>query len=91
MKRVLSDAAILEFASGENYVCVTLDHDFHTHLALSLANGPSVVFLRVTGWDASRQVDLIERVWLACEGAMDSGIAVSTDKKAIRFRKLPLR
>ena len=29
------DADILDFALRENRVCVTLDHDFHVHLALA--------------------------------------------------------
>jgi len=31
------------FAHQRGMTCVTLDHDFHTHLALSLAGSPSVV------------------------------------------------
>ncbi len=33
------DVEIIEAARGANRVCVTLDHDFHTHLALSLSGG----------------------------------------------------
>lgn len=35
------DIEILEFARRESRVCVTLDHDFHAHLALAQAAGPS--------------------------------------------------
>ncbi len=34
---------ILEFARQRGMACVTLDHDFHSHLALALSAGPSVV------------------------------------------------
>ena len=36
------DGEILAFALAENRVCVTLDHDFHVHLALAKAVAPSV-------------------------------------------------
>ncbi len=43
-----TDPAILERARVEGRVCVTLDHDFHAHLALTSANAPSVVEVAVT-------------------------------------------
>jgi len=44
------DAQILHYARQESRICVTLDHDFHAHLALSQSGNPSVVLLRVVGW-----------------------------------------
>ena len=41
------DTQILSYARANQMTCVTLDHDFHAHLAQSSANGPSVVFLRI--------------------------------------------
>jgi len=41
------DADILEMARDHNRVCVTLDHDFHTHLALAGQGYPSVILLRI--------------------------------------------
>ena len=85
------DITILEFAGKTNRTCVTLDHDFHTHLALSRADGPSVILLRVEGLSFRQQADLIERVWLACAAEIDGGAAVSADATSVRVRKLPLR
>ena len=43
---------ILAFSLGENATIVTLDADFHTILAVSGANGPSVIRLRLQGLGA---------------------------------------
>ena len=40
------DALILERARQDARVCITMDHDFHAHLALAGQSGPSVLFLR---------------------------------------------
>jgi predicted nuclease of predicted toxin-antitoxin system len=58
------DAAILEKARLDQRICVTLDHDFHAHLALTGSGRPSVVLLRVEGLDARGQADLIESVYV---------------------------
>jgi predicted nuclease of predicted toxin-antitoxin system len=85
------DSAILEFARQRGMACVTLDHDCHTHLALALSAGPSVVMVRVEGLSAEGQVALIKAVWEACAEAIAEGAAVSTDGVAVRLRRLPLR
>jgi predicted nuclease of predicted toxin-antitoxin system len=46
------DIHILEQARKDERVCVTLDHDFHAHLAVSGQGRPSVVLLRVQGLDS---------------------------------------
>jgi predicted nuclease of predicted toxin-antitoxin system len=43
------DEAILEYCERTKRVCVTLDHDFHQHLAISRSGSPSVVLLREEG------------------------------------------
>jgi predicted nuclease of predicted toxin-antitoxin system len=85
------DIQILEKARNDGRVCVTLDHDFHAHLAVSGHGRPSVVLLRVQGLDAQGQADLIRSVCLHCETALSSGAAVSADRESIRIRRLPLR
>jgi len=71
--------------------CVTLDHDFHKHLALSLAGSPSVVFVRIEGLGAQGQAELPIAVWEFCGEIIAEGAAVSTDGVAIRLRRLPLK
>ena len=60
------DLDILEFARRRGMACVTLDHDFHSHLALALSPGPSVVLVRIEGLDAEGQAALIAAVWEVC-------------------------
>ena len=85
------DSEILEFARGEGRACVTLDHDFHAHLALAQMAGPSVVLVRLEGLNATQQAALIRRVWGSSADDIDAGAAVSVDEVSIRVRKLPLR
>ncbi len=85
------DVLILEKARFEERVCITLDHDFHAHLAFTGQGRPSVVLLRVQGLDAQAQADLIRIVYVQCEDALRQGAAVSADGETIRVRRLPLR
>lgn len=85
------DALILERARNDERVCVTLDHDFHAHLAVAGQGRPSVILLRAQGLDAQRQSDLIRIVYVQCEDALSEGAAVSADRESIRIRRLPLR
>ena len=85
------DAEILQFARNDSRVCVTLDHDFHAHLAATGRGRPSVVLLRVQGLDAMGQADLIRSVYLQCEAALAEGAAISADGEVVRVRRLPLR
>jgi predicted nuclease of predicted toxin-antitoxin system len=48
------DIQIMEKARIDERVCVTLDHDFHAHLAMTGHGRPSVILLRVQGLDAQR-------------------------------------
>ncbi len=64
------DVRIMEKARIDSRVCVTLDHDFHAHLAVTGQGRPSVVLLRVQGLNAQGQADLIRAVYVQCEGAL---------------------
>ena len=85
------DLDIIGFARRDGRTCVTLDHDFHAHLAHLQSAGPSVVLVRLEGLKASAQASLIRAVWEACEEEIESGAAISVDARSIRVRKLPLR
>jgi predicted nuclease of predicted toxin-antitoxin system len=85
------DDDILQFARQSGRTCVTLDHDFHAHLALARSDGPSVILLRIEGLNSVRQAHLIRRAWELCAAEIELGAAVSVDHRAIRVRKLPLR
>src|ERR1019366_4435214 len=85
------DIQIMEKARADERVCVTLDHDFHAHLAVTGHGRPSVVSLRVQGLDAQGQADLIRPVYVQYEDALSEGAAVPADRESIRVRRLPLR
>ena len=84
------DLQILQFASRDARTCITLDHDFHAHLARAAVTRPSVVLVRIEGLSAWEQAALIRRVWAACEDAIVEGAAVSVGARSIRVRRLPL-
>ena len=86
-----ADIQILDAARRENRTCVTLDHDFHAHLAMAQMSGPSVVLIRIEGLNAMGQTALIQRVWEICATEIVSGAAVSVDATSLRVRRLPLR
>ena len=85
------DAEILQLARNDTRVCVTLDHDFHGHLAATGHGRPSVVLLRVQGLDAIGQAELIRSICRQCEAALSEGAAISADGESIRVRRLPLK
>jgi predicted nuclease of predicted toxin-antitoxin system len=86
-----SDREILAFAERDGRVCVTLDADFHTLLALSGAAGPSTVRIRIEGLNAARLAELVVRVWLQIGHELEQGVAVTVDERKIRLRRLPLQ
>jgi predicted nuclease of predicted toxin-antitoxin system len=85
------DEHILDRARGEDRICITLDHDFHAHLAEAGHGSPSVVLLRVQGLDAEGRAELIRLVCVQCADALAGGAAISADRTKIRVRRLPLR
>lgn len=85
------DSEILDFARKSGRSCVTLDHDFHAHLALVQANGPSVILVRLQGMNSAQQADLIRKVWAECADAIADGAAISVNGLVVRVRRLPLR
>jgi predicted nuclease of predicted toxin-antitoxin system len=85
------DADILKIGRDHNRVCVTLDRDFHTHLALAGQGRPSVILLRIEGRNAEAQADLIESICRQCQVALSEGAAISADGTTVRIRRLPLR
>jgi predicted nuclease of predicted toxin-antitoxin system len=85
------DSDILTVARNDERVCVTLDRDFHAHLAATGSRRPSVILLRVQSLDALGQAALIRSVYLQCEAALTAGAAVSADRMRIRIRRLPLK
>ena len=84
------DVTILERVRREERVCVTLDHDFHAHLAIA-GPGASIGDLAARGLDAQAQANLIRLVCIRCEDALREGAAVSSNRETIRVRRLTLK
>lgn len=85
------DIEILTYAAREGRACVTLDHDFHAHLAIAQLGGPSVVLIRLEGLTSKEQAALLLKVWKSSFDEIEAGAAVSVDASSIRIRRLPLR
>ena len=85
-----ADELILQHASKESRVVVTLDADFHALLALSGAKGPSVIRFRVEGLTAGPAADLILKVGKQFESHLLNGCVISSDEERVRLRALPL-
>ncbi len=82
---------ILNAAGQQQRICVTLDADFHTHLAVTNAATPSVICLRIEGLKAQALARLLIEVWQQITKHVDHGAAMIriTDKK-VRVRSLPI-
>ena len=86
-----ADQEILAFARADGRVCVTLDRDFHAHIALDRAHSPSVLLLRWQGLDAPALVDVLKKVWPRIEESLADGVAITATESALRIRRLPIR
>jgi predicted nuclease of predicted toxin-antitoxin system len=85
-----SDAAILDFARQEGMVIVTLDADFHALLALSGAEGPSVIRIRIEGLRADQLAGMLVSVLKLCRDDLVKGALVTVTENRVRIRQLPL-
>ena len=84
------DLDILQAARGEGECVVTLDADFHSHLAVSGAESPSVVRIR---WEGLRGADiaaLIARVIRQAAIQLEQGAMVTVTERIIRVHRLPV-
>ena len=85
-----TDKEIILKAKAESLTVVTLDSDFHTILAISNKNKPSVIRIRIEGLRADKLAGLIQSVIETASDEINSGAAISVTEKGIRVRKLPL-
>ena len=85
-----ADELILQHASNEDRVVVTLDADFHAILALSGDAGPSVIRIRVEGLTAKPATDMILMIGEKFKSHLLDGCVISCTMEAVRLRKLPL-
>ena len=84
------DVAIIEVARQEGRVVVTLDADFHALLAVSGAQGPSVLRIRMEGLKADRVASLIQQVFAVAGNALALRAMVTVLDGKIRIKHLPI-
>ena len=85
-----TDSEIINKAIQDSFIVVTLDSDFHTILAASGDNEPSVIRIRMEGLKADKLSKLIESNLESAKEELQNGVAISATEKGIRVRKLPL-
>ena len=86
-----SDLDILQAARDEGECVVTLDADFHNHLAVSGADMPSVVRIRWEGLRSGDIAALIARVIQQAAIQLEQGAMVTVTERRIRVHRLPVR
>jgi predicted nuclease of predicted toxin-antitoxin system len=86
-----TDVEILDATREQQRICVTLNADFHTHLAVTNAATPSVIRLRIEGLEAGAFARLLIDVWPQIQKHVDPGAAMITiTDRDVRIRALPI-
>ncbi|PID41579.1 MAG: hypothetical protein CSB48_14475 [Proteobacteria bacterium] len=85
-----TDRDIIEYAQQQHRICVTLDSDFHSILAVDNMSLPSVIRIRQEGLKAKDLARLLCQIWPSIEEQVQSGAMVSVDDKQLRIRRLPI-
>ena len=84
------DASIIALARQEQRMVVTLDADFHTLLAVSGANDPSVLRIRVEGLKSDQVAELVERVLALASDEIQQGAMITLAEGKMRIKLLPI-
>ena len=84
------DSEIIRRAADENRIIVTLDADFHAHLALTQSQKPSVIRIRIEGLRAEEFSTLLQNVLRHCTDDLEAGAMISVNDFQIRVRRLPV-
>ncbi len=85
-----ADSTIIDLARMEQRMVVTLDADFHALLAVSGANGPSVLRIRDEGLKARQLAVLVQRVLTLASTEMESGAMITVTNNKVRIKRLPI-
>lgn len=84
------DEAIIEYAADGAYIVVTLDSDFHTMLAISGADRPSVIRVRIQGLNAAALVPRLRPVLATFEAELQRGCLLTIKDRKTTTRSLPI-
>lgn len=88
--RDATDVEIMGWAESESRVVVTNDLDFGQILALTHANGPSVVLIRGSKVLPSQVGDIVVGVLMKYAQELEQGALIVIDELRHRVRVLPL-
>lgn len=83
------DSMILGKAEEDRRVVVTLDADFHSILAMSGADAPSVIRIREEGLKGPAVALIVRQISAVAGDALMNGCVVSYSRGVIRLRRLP--
>ena len=86
-----ADEEILAFSLGRNAVVVTLDPDFRVILAVSGAQGPSVIRMRLQGLGAPEVVEAVRKVLATFEAELKRGCLITVKVLKTTCHRLPIR
>jgi predicted nuclease of predicted toxin-antitoxin system len=84
------DTELIEYAREDRRVIITLDSDFHAFLAVTNANSPSVVRIRIEGLKGPDVAMLIRQIWPKIKIFVWQGAMVTVTEKSIRIHELPV-
>jgi predicted nuclease of predicted toxin-antitoxin system len=76
-----TDSEILSRAKADGSTIVTLDADFHALLALSVADAPSAIRIRIESLKAQALKDLLLIVLQECQEDLQAGAIVTVDER----------
>jgi predicted nuclease of predicted toxin-antitoxin system len=85
------DTKIIELAQTDDRIIITHDSDYHALIALTAANSPSVIWIRVVNLRASEYVEIITSILNEYQEMLTNGILITirSDRK-IKVRLLPI-
>ncbi len=84
------DRIIMEWARESGYFVFTHDLDFGTALALTHAQGPSVIQVRAQNVSPAHLSDVVVEAIRQCERQLLAGALVTVDEARTRVRVLPI-
>jgi predicted nuclease of predicted toxin-antitoxin system len=85
-----ADEEIVALAQERSAVVVTLDADFHAILAVSGAQGPSVIRMRLQGLGAAEVVAVIRKVLDGFEVELKRGALITVKALKTTCHRLPI-
>ena len=85
-----ADKEIVALAVQRSAVVVTLDADFHAILAVSGAQGPSVIRMRLQGLGAAEVVTVVRKVVAGFTDELESGALITVKALKTTCHRLPI-